>query len=91
MVRNRCVFDYDLILYYKVVKMTTITIPQKINKNRDLIVIPRKEYEILLDAFKILKEKKQVTAEDILRWSKEAKKLKRAGRLPLLRSLKDLR
>ena len=71
--------------------MTTITIPQKINKNRDLIVIPRKEYEILLDAFKILKEKKQVTAEDILRWSKEAKKLKRAGRLPLLRSLKDLR
>ncbi len=70
--------------------MTTITIPQKITKNRDLIAIPRKEYEILLGAFKILKEKKQVTAEDILRWSKEAKRLKRAGRLPLLRSLKDL-
>lgn len=71
--------------------MATITIPQKISKNSNLIAIPRKEYKILLDALKVLKERKQVTERDILRWSKEAKKLKREGKLLILRSLKDLR
>lgn len=73
--------------------MTTITIPQKITKNRDLIAIPREEYEMLLDAFKLLKEKKHITIteEDILRWSKEARRLKKKGRLPLLHSLRDFR
>ena len=72
--------------------MATITIPKElIREEKELVLIPRKEYEVLLGAFKILKEKKQVSEADILFWSKEAKKLKRAGRLPLLRSLKDLR
>ena len=55
--------------------MTTITISQKTAKNKDLIAIPRKEYEILLGAFKILKERGRTTSNDISRWSKEAKKL----------------
>ena len=71
--------------------MTTITISQKTAKNKDLIAIPRKEYEILLGAFKILKERGRTTSNDISRWSKEAKKLKKEGKLPVLRSLKDLR
>lgn len=71
--------------------MTTITISRKITENKDLIAIPRKEYEMLLSAFKILKEKRQITEKDVLRWSREAKKLKKIGRLPILRSLKDLR
>jgi hypothetical protein len=71
--------------------MTTITISPKTAKNKDLIAIPRKEYEILLGAFRILKEKGRVTSDDVLRWAKETKKLKKEGRLPILRSLKDLR
>lgn len=64
--------------------MTTITIPEKLIKEKDLVVIPRKEYEELL-------EKQKVTEKDVLRWSKEAKTLKRRGRLPVLRSLRELR
>lgn len=69
--------------------MATITIPRKITKGEELIIIPRKEYEEYLE----LKEKKgeQITEKDILRWSQEAKKLKKAGRLPVLHSLKGLR
>jgi len=33
--------------------MTTITIPKKITKGEDLIVIPRKDYERLLELKKI--------------------------------------
>ena len=71
--------------------MTTITIPKKISGKDNLIEIPRKEYELLLDTLKILKERKQSTEKDILYWSKEAKRLKKEGKLSVLRSLKDFR
>ncbi len=71
--------------------MVTITIPHKISKKEDLIAISRKEYAILLAAFRILKEKKQISENDILRWSKEARMLKKTGKLAVLRSLKELR
>lgn len=70
--------------------MTTITIPQKISKNEELVAIPRIEYDKLIDAFEFLK-KREISEKDILCWSMEAKKLKRAGRLSVLHSLKDLR
>ena len=65
--------------------MTTITIPKKITYGAELVAIPRKEYERFL---KIEKGEK-VTESDVLRWSREAKKLKKAGKLPELRSLKE--
>lgn len=34
--------------------MTTITIPKKITKGTDLVVIPRKEYEKLLSSKKVV-------------------------------------
>ena len=68
--------------------MVTISIPQNLIKNDDLVIIPRKEYEDLLE---FRKEEKCVTETDVLRWSKEAKKLKKAGKLPVLHSLKDFR
>lgn len=33
----------------------------------------------------------EITEDTILRWSREAKKLKREGRLPILHSIRDLR
>lgn len=39
--------------------MTTITIPKKLIKNDDLIIIPRKEYEKILD-FRFKKIEKEV-------------------------------
>jgi hypothetical protein len=56
-----------------------ITIPKELLKERELILIPRKKYEELLRAQK-------VTEEDVLRWTKEAKILKKTGRLPKLKS-----
>jgi hypothetical protein len=55
------------------------TIPKELIKEGDLIVIPRKKYEQLLEGQKI-------TEEDVLRWAKEAKMLKKIGRLPKLKS-----
>jgi len=68
--------------------MTTITIPKKLTKGEELVIIPRKEYEKFV-AF--VAGKKIVREVDVLRWSKEAKKLRKAGKLPILRSFKDLR
>jgi len=56
-----------------------ITIPKELVKEGELIVIPRKKYEQLLEGQKI-------TEEDVLRWAGEAKKLKKIGRLPKLKS-----
>jgi len=56
-----------------------ITIPKELVKEGELIVIPRKKYEKLLEGQKI-------TEEDVLRWASEAKRLKKIGRLPKLKS-----
>ncbi|PIS39351.1 MAG: hypothetical protein COT33_02415 [Candidatus Nealsonbacteria bacterium CG08_land_8_20_14_0_20_38_20] len=69
--------------------MATITIPKRITKGEELIVIPRKEYEGYLELKEKIKE--QITEEDVLRWSREAKRLKKTGKLPLLRSLEEIR
>lgn len=69
--------------------MTTITIPKNLTKGEELVILPRKEYEEFLELKE--KRKEQIIEEDVLRWSKEAKQLKKAGKLSILRSLKDLR
>ncbi|PIX88074.1 MAG: hypothetical protein COZ30_01935 [Candidatus Nealsonbacteria bacterium CG_4_10_14_3_um_filter_36_16] len=56
-----------------------ITIPKELAKEGELILIPRKKYEKLL-------ESQKVTEEDVLRWTKEAKALKKIGKLPKLKS-----
>jgi len=68
--------------------MVTITIPKQMTKGEELVVLTRKEYEKFLDA---AVREKGVSAVDVLRWSREARQLKKQGKLPVLRSLKDLR
>lgn len=64
--------------------MATITIPKKITPDEELVAIPKKEYELFLS---LRTGKEMVTAEDVLRWSREAKELKKKGKLPLFRDL----
>lgn len=61
-----------------------ITIPKDLIKEGELILIPRKKYEELL-------ESQKVTEEDVLRWTKEAKVLKKIGKLPKLKSWVSLK
>lgn len=61
-----------------------VTIPRSITGDEELVVIPRRQFDRLL-------EEKELTEADILRWSKEAKVLKKKNELPLLKSLRDLR
>lgn len=68
--------------------VAVITIPQKLSKQGDLVLIPRQEYEAILRA---LRKEEKVSEKDVLRWAKEAEKMADRGRLPVLRSLKDLR
>ena len=59
--------------------MTTITIPKKIAGMGDLVVLPKKEFDAL-----VVRAEAIVTEADVLRWSREAKKLRRARKLPKL-------
>ena len=61
---------------------TLITIPENIAKMGELVILPRKEFEIL-----VRKGKEQ----ELLHLSREAKNLKKGGRLPILNSLRDFR
>ena len=58
------------------------TIPESIAKMGELVVLPRKEFERLIGKGK---------EQEILRLSREAKNLKKKGKLPVLGSLRDLR
>ena len=65
-----------------------VTIPKRLTGRDDLVVLTRKEYERLIDTktkdkAEGDKKKETVTEDDVLRWSREAKKLKRAGKLSL--------
>ena len=65
--------------------MPTITIPENLIKSDDLVAISRKDYENFLELKSEVKE--VVSEDDVLRWSREAKKLKKAGKLPQFNEL----
>ncbi|MBS4028080.1 MAG: hypothetical protein KGZ58_05510 [Ignavibacteriales bacterium] len=62
---------------------TFVTIPKAMTGKEELVIIPKKILELLL--------KDNSGEDEVLRWSREAKKMKKAGKLSLLHSLKDLR
>jgi len=71
--------------------MDVFTIPHALAKNDDLVVLPRKHYERVLrmaQGGQTIDRKLEAELESRFR---EAQVLKRRGKLPLLRSLKDLR
>jgi len=51
----------------------------------EVVVIPKKQYISLL-----ARAEAGVSEKDVLQWSREAKAFKRAGKLPMLRSLRSL-
>lgn len=70
--------------------MTTITIPKSFISNDDLVIIPRKQYEVFLDIGKKWNQRLfeiQDTDEAINAYKKE----KKQGKLKILKSLSSLR
>ena len=65
--------------------MLGITIPKKLSKAGDLVLIPKKDLESLIE-----RARDVVGEKDVLRWSREARSLKRAGTLPILRNLRTI-
>lgn len=59
--------------------MTTITIPRGFANKGDLVVIPKRELDAL-----IARASDKVTESDILTWSRDARKMHRAGKLAKL-------
>ena len=59
--------------------LITVTIPKELAGNDDLVVIPKKELDAL-----IARADDIVTADDVLDWSRDAKRLHAAGKLPKL-------
>lgn len=64
----------------------TITIPKYASETDELVAVPRQELNALIERA----EDALVEEKDVLRWSREARSLKRAGKLPILRSLRAL-
>lgn len=73
--------------------MSTVSTPKKTRNNSNFITILREEYNDLIALKKIIPALKQkiISEKDILRWSREARTLRKKRKLPLLRSLRDLR
>jgi hypothetical protein len=63
--------------------MATITIPKTIAGRDDLVVIPKKELDALIE-----RAGEEVTEKNIVRWAREARRLGKAGKLPPLSSLR---
>ena len=73
--------------------MTTLTIPKK---EYDVLKQKAALYDALVKStsrgvFDVQEKKELVTEENVLRWSRDARQLKKQGKLPLLRSLKEFR
>ncbi len=65
-----------------------VTIPKRLTGREELVVLSRKEYERLIDTktterAELGGKKETVTPEDVLQWSREAKELKKRGKLRL--------
>ncbi len=69
--------------------MTTITIPKKLIKEKELVLIPRKKYEELLNLEKII-EKRLVEEVDTDLAIQMYKKEKQRSKLKMIKSLADL-
>jgi hypothetical protein len=65
--------------------MARITIPKALAGSDDLVIVPKKEFEDL-----VARAENAVGEQDILRWSREAKELRRTGKLPKLTSLRRI-
>lgn len=72
--------------------MDKVIIPKNLAQG-DLVVIARSEYERLLELQnRVLPvDEKDVSEDDVLRWSQEARQAKQSGTLPVLNALRDLR
>ena len=70
--------------------MTTITIPEKLIGEKELIVIPRKKYEEFIGLEKLLKNR-MAEEKDLDKAIAIYKKEKAQNKLKILRSLADLR
>jgi hypothetical protein len=63
--------------------MATITIPKTLAGKDDLVIIPKKELDALIE-----RAGEEVTEKNIVRWAREARRLGKAGKLPPLSSLR---
>ncbi len=65
--------------------MATVIIPKRLANDDDLVVIPKKQLDAL-----IASATDKVLEQEVLRWSRDARRLHRAGKLPKLASLRVL-
>jgi hypothetical protein len=60
----------------------TIKLSKEMLREGEVVIVPKREFISL-----IARAEGAVSEKDILRWSREARVLKRAGKLPMLRAL----
>ena len=63
----------------------TLKLSKEMLREGEVVVLPKKEFLSL-----VARADGAVSEKDVLRWSREARALKRVGKLPALRSLRSL-
>jgi len=63
----------------------TLTFSKEMLREKEMVVLPKREFLSLVE-----RAEGAVNEKDILRWSREARSLKRVGKLNLLRSVRSL-
>ena len=81
----RSVFFFPFCVNMKNMNTLTIKLSKEMLREGEVVVIPKKQYISLL-----ARAEAGVSEKDVLQWSREAKAFKRAGKLPILRSLGSL-
>ena len=65
--------------------MSSIIIPKGLAAGDDLVVVPKRQLDALIAG-----AVDKIMEQEILRWSRDAKRRHRAGKLPELTSLREL-
>lgn len=72
-------------LCYSSMSKLTLTFSKDMLREREVVVLPKKQFLSLVE-----RAEGAVNEKDVLRWSREARLLKRARKLPLLHSVRSL-
>lgn len=81
----RWVFFFIFCDIIRFMNTLTLKLSKEMLREGEVVMLPKKQFLSLVE-----RAEGAVSEKDILRWSREARMFKRAGKLPILRSLRTL-
>lgn len=79
------VFFFSFCVIIRFMNTLTLKLSKEMLREGEVVVLPKKQFLSL-----VARAEGAVSEKDILRWSREARALERTGKLPVLRSLREI-